>query len=306
MAFTPLNALNAFLAVARRRSFAAAAADLGVSSSSLSQSVRQLETRLGVTLLTRTTRSVSLTDAGQRLLESAGPSVDQALEALRTASAQAGEVSGRVRLTVPTIAVPYIVAPVLARFHALHPRVEVELRVEDHMVDIAAEGLDAGIRMSEALERDMVQLRLSDGFRFVVVGSPAYLKRRGTPQTPRDLLSHDCLCIRSRTTGALYQWELERGSRTWRVPVRGPLITTDQRLMVDLAEAGTGLMYAFEPDVASRLKRGSLRLVLEPYAAQGDGFFLYFPSRARVSPAFRAFLDVAREVTAGRRPFAGG
>ncbi|WP_163865904.1 LysR family transcriptional regulator [Myxococcus eversor] len=301
MAFTPLNALNAFLAVARRRSFAAAAADLGVSASSLSQSVRQLEARLGVPLLTRTTRSVALTEPGRRLLEGAGPSVDQALAALKVAVAQPGEVTGLVRLTVPTVSVSPVVAPILTRFLARHPRVEVELRVEDSMVDIVTEELDGGIRFSESLERDMVQVRLSEGFRFVVVGSPAYLKRRGTPEKPRDLLAHDCLCIRSGTTGALYQWELERGSRSWRVPVRGPLVTSSHHALMELAESGVGLMYAFEPEVADRVKRGALRIVLEPYAAHVDGFYLYFPSRSRVSPAFRAFVDVAREVAAEQR-----
>ncbi|WP_141594206.1 LysR family transcriptional regulator [Myxococcus sp. AB056] len=301
MAFTPLNALNAFLVVGRKRSFAAAASELGVSASALSQSVRQLEKRLGVVLLTRTTRSVSLTDAGRRLLESAGPPVEQALDALKTATARPGEVSGSVRLTVPTVAVTPVVTPILARFLRRHPRVEVDLRVEDRLVDVVAEGLDAGIRMSEALERDMVQVRLSGSSRFVVVGAPAYLERRGTPERPTDLLTHDCLCIRSETTGSIYQWELERGQRSWRVPVRGPFVSAHWRAHVELAEAGLGLAYVFEPSVEAELARGTLRLVLEPYAARVEGFFLYFPSRAQVSPAFRAFLDVAREVTAAPR-----
>ncbi|WP_408888625.1 LysR family transcriptional regulator [Myxococcus faecalis] len=301
MAFTPLNALNAFLAVARKRSFAVAARELGVSASSLSQSVRQLEARLGVALLTRTTRSVALTDAGRRLLEGAGPSVDQALAALKVAAAEPGEVTGSVKLTVPSIAVHHVLPPMLERFLKRHPRTDVELRVEDAMVDIVAEGLDAGIRMSESLERDMVQVRLSEGYRFVVVAAPEYLERRGVPEKPRDLLSHDCLCIRSNTTGALYQWELERGAKSWRVPVRGPLSSTSFQGLFPLVEQGVGLMYAFEPDVAERVRRGALRIVLEPYAAHVDGFYLYFPSRARVSPALRAFVDVAREVAAERR-----
>ncbi len=302
MAFTPLNALNAFLAVGRKRSFSAAAKELGVSGSALSQSVRQLEARVGVPLLVRTTRSVALTDAGRRLLESAGPPVEQALQALKTATARPGEVTGSLRLTVPSVAVSPVATPLLTRFHQRHPRVEVELRVEDRLVDIVAEGLDAGIRMSETLERDMVQVRLSDAaYRFVVVGSPAYLKRRGTPERPKDLLTHDCICIRSPTSGAIYQWELERGPRSWRVPVHGPFITGEWRAMVELAEAGVGLAYVFEPGVKTQLERGTLRLVLEPYAARVEGFFLYFPNRAQVSPALRAFVDVAREVTARAR-----
>ncbi|WAS91305.1 LysR family transcriptional regulator [Nannocystis punicea] len=301
MAFTPLNSLNTFLAVARRRSFAAAATELGISPSALSQSVRQLEERLGVALLSRTTRSVALTDAGRRLFEQAGPGVEQALEALKSASAQADEVTGKVRLTVPAMAVPFVITPVLPRFVASYPKVEVEVQVEDLRRDIVAEGFDAGVRLEEYIERDMVQVRLTQASRFVVAGAPSYLKRRGTPEAPKDLLAHDCITCRSATTQALYAWELERGKKSWRIPVHGNVITNDEGLMVAMAEAGLGLIYAFEPSVQPLLKRGSLRLVLEPYAAAVPGLFLYFPNRAQVSPALRAFIDTAREVTASLR-----
>ena len=201
MAFTPLNALNSFIAVARHRSFAAAARHLGVSTSALSQSVRQLEARLGVTLLTRTSRTVALTDAGQRLLENAGAAVDQALESLRTVSVEPGEVTGRVRLSVPALAVALVLARLLPRFIERHPKVEIEVQVEARFVNIVAEGFDAGIRLSEAIERDMVQVRLTGPGRFVVAGAPSCLARRGTPQKPQDLLQHDCLCIRSSRSG---------------------------------------------------------------------------------------------------------
>ncbi len=298
MAFTPLNALNAYLAVARRRSFAAAAADLGVSPSALSQSVRQLEKRLGVSLLMRTSRSVALTDEGQRLLESAGPAVDQALESLKKVTARTEEVTGRIRLSVPTFSVPQVVAPLLPRFLARHPHVEVDVRVEDRFVDIVTEGLDAGIRFSDAIERDMVQVRLSGPARFIVVGAPAYLARKGTPEKPEDLLEHDCIGIRSATTGGRYVWELERGKKTWRVPVQGPVVTNDVGLMRSLAEEGLGLLYTFESQVAAELKRGSLRVVLEPYAALVPGIYLYYPSRTQVSRALKAFVAVAREMAA--------
>ncbi|MET0400844.1 MAG: LysR family transcriptional regulator [Cystobacter sp.] len=300
MASTPLNALNAFLVVARLRGFAAAASELGVSSSALSQSVRQLETRLGVPLLTRTTRSMALTEAGRLLVERAGPCVEQALEALRAVEAGGGEVTGKVRLSVPTTAVTPVVTPLLLRFSERHPRVEVELRVENRFVDIVQEGLDAGIRSADSIDRDMVRVRLSERFRFVVVGAPSYLSRRGEPRRPEDLLAHDCMNIRLPSTGARYAWELERGKKTWRIPVRGPLLSASESALLALVEAGRGLMYAFEPTVEPGLARGSLRCVLEPYAAWVEGFCLYFPNRARVSPAFRAFLDVAREVTAER------
>jgi DNA-binding transcriptional LysR family regulator len=296
VAFTPLNALNSFIAVARRRSFAAAARHLGVSTSALSQSVRQLEARLGVTLLTRTSRTVALTDAGQRLLEHAGAAVDQALESLKAVSARPGELTGRVRLSVPSAAVALVVARLLPRFTERHPGVEVEVQVENRFVNVIAEGLDAGIRLSEAIERDMVQVRLTDPGRFVVAGAPSYLARRGSPERPQDLLRHDCICIRTSPSGPRYAWELERGRKTWRVPVQGTVTTNDPELMRLLAVAGVGLLYTFEPQIAADLRRGSLRLVLEPYVAAVPGFFLYFPSRAQVSPALRAFVDVAREM----------
>jgi DNA-binding transcriptional LysR family regulator len=302
VAFTPLNALNAYLEVARRRSFAAAARELGVSPSALSQSVQKLESRLGVSLLTRTSRSVALTDAGRRLLEHAGPAVDQALESLKTVSARPGEVTGRVRLSVPGSSVRLILAQVLPQFIARYPVVEIDVRVEDRLVDIVAEGLDAGIRLTESIERDMVQIRLSDPARFVVVGAPSYLARRGTPQKPADLLQHDCICMRSETSGGRWAWELERGKKEWRVPVQGPIVTNDNELRLLLAVAGIGLVYAFEPLIADHLRSGKLRLVLEQYAPLVPGLFLYFPSRAQVSPALRAFVGVAREVATEAKP----
>jgi DNA-binding transcriptional LysR family regulator len=302
MAFTPLNALNAFIAVARRRSYAAAAKDLGVSTSALSQSVRQLEERLGVTLLARTSRSVALTDAGQRLLDNAGPAVDQALESLKTVKAKRGEVTGRVRLTVPTSAVTLVLARLLPRFIERHPKVEVEVRVEDRLVNTVAEGLDAGIRLIESIDRDMVHVRLSAAGRIVVVAAPSYLERRGIPQKPADLLQHDCICMRWAPSGEPWAWELGRGKKTWRVPVRGPVTTNNFELMRSLAVSGVGLCYALEPTIEGELSRGQLRVVLEPYAPEVPGLFLYFPSRAQVSPALKAFVDVAREVTSESSP----
>jgi DNA-binding transcriptional LysR family regulator len=302
MAFTLLNALNAFVAVARRRSFAAAGRDLGVSTSALSQSVRQLEARLGVTLLTRTSRSVALTDAGERLLAKAGPGVDQALESLDVVKAGAGEVTGRIRLTVPTVSVPMILSPILPRFVERYPGVELDVRIDDQLVkDPVASGFDAGIRLVESIDRDMVHVRLSGEERIVVVAAPAYLKRRGAPQKPEDLAQHDCLTGRLDPTGASWPWEFERGKKTWRVPVRGPVTTNSFELRRSLALAGVGLLYGMEAVVADDIARGRLRAVLEPYAPVVPGLFLYYPSRTQVSPALRAFVEVARELAARSR-----
>ncbi len=298
----PFPQLQAFLATARLSSFSGAARELGVSTSAVSQAVRQLEEQLRVVLLNRTTRSVSLTDAGRRLVESAGPALRQALAALTEVSAQPGEAVGRLRLSVPRAAVPYVISPVVPTFRARHPRVEVEVVIEDRFVDIVAEGYDAGVRLSEAIERDMVQVRLTDAFRFVVVGAPSYLTRHGTPQRPEELLRHECITFRSQTTGALYAWELERGRRTWRVPVRGGVVTNDSQVRMSLAEQGLGLAYALEPMVAEQLRTGRLQRVLESYAPTVPGFFLYFPSRAQRSPALRLFVDAARELAAHSFP----
>jgi DNA-binding transcriptional LysR family regulator len=295
MSTPPFPQLQAFLAVARHRSFSEAARELGVSRSAVSQAVRQLEDQLRVVLLARTTRSVSVTDAGRRLVEGAGPSLGRIEAALAEVSAQPGETVGRLRLSVPRAAVPFVVEPVLPVFRARHPRIEVEVVVDDHFVDIVAEGYDAGVRLSEAIERDMVQVRLTDAFRFVVVGAPSYLARHGSPERPEDLLRHECITFRS-STGALYAWELERGRRNWRVPVRGGVVCSDSRLTASLAERGLGLSYALEPMVRESLRAGRLELVLERYAPTVPGFFLYFPSVARRSAPLRLFVEAAKEL----------
>ena len=289
-----LPSLNVFLTVARFRGFTAAARELGVSPSAVSQSVKQLEEALRVVLFARTTRRVALTDAGRRLVERAGPAFGQLDAALQDVSAQPGELVGRVKLSVPRSALA-LITPVLPSFRSRHPRVEVEVVVEERLVDLIGEGYDAGVRLTESIERDMVQVRLTDSFRFLVVGAPRYLARRGRPQRPEELLQHDCIGLRSQTTGALYAWELERGRRTWRIPVRGGVIANDSALRLTLAERGVGLAYVPELGAAELIQKGKLEIVLEDYAPVVPGFFLYFPSRAQSSPALRAFVDAAKE-----------
>ena len=291
-----LHTLHAFVAVARRASFTAAAKDLGVSAAALSQSVRRLEDEVGVALLHRTSRSVALTDAGQRLLDEAGPALDQALDALHNASASPGELTGSVRLSVPSLATGIVLRHVLPRFAQRHPKVEVDVRVENAFVDIVKEGLDAGIRLVSAIDRDMVHVRLHGPCTVVVVGAPSYLARRGRPSTPADLADHDCIGLRFSADGAPFVWELGEGDQATRVPVTGPLVTDDRNLMRSMAIAGVGLSYAIREDVAAELECGALEVVLEDFAQRLPGLFLYFPSRAQVSPALRAFIDVAREV----------
>jgi len=249
-----------------------------------------------VVLLARTTRSVALTDAGRRLVEGAAPAVAQAVATLSEVSAQPGETVGRLRLSVPRVALPFVIEPVLPKFRARHPRIEVEVVIEDRLVDIVAEGYDAGIRLSEIIDRDMVRVRLTEPCRFVVVGTPEYLARRGTPKRPEDLLRHECITFRSTTTGALYAWELERGRRNWRVPVRGGVVVNDGIVCTAMAKLGLGLAYALEAMVSDELRNGQLQRVLEPFAPTVPGYFLYFPSRAQRSPPLRLFVETAKEV----------
>jgi DNA-binding transcriptional LysR family regulator len=292
----PFSQLEVFLTVARHRSFSAAARELGVSRSAVSHTVRLFEKQLRVVLLVRTTRSVSLTDAGKRLVDSTGPLLGQVAAALSEVSAQPGETVGRVRLSVPPMAVPFVIEPVLPTFRARHPRVEIEVVIEERFVDIVAEGYDAGVRLSESIERDMVQVRLTNSFRFVVVGAPDYLARHGTPERPEDLLHHQCITFRSQTTRTLYAWELERGKRNWRVPVRGGVVTSDGRLIASLAEQGVGLVYVLEPVVHEQLRAGRLQVVLERYAPTVPGFFLFFPRVSQRSAPLRLFVETAKEL----------
>lgn len=302
MAFAPLNALNTFLVVARRLSYAAAARELGVSTSAVSQSVRQLEERLGVTLLTRTSRNVALTDAGHRLLDNAGPAVEQALESLKSVRANRGEITGRVRLTVPSVSVSLVLVELLPRFIARYPKVEVEVHVDDRLVNSVVGEFDAGMRLIESIDRDMVQVRLRGPTRLVVAGAPSYLQRKGVPAKPQDLLRHDCICVRWTPGGDPWAWELERGKKTYRVPVRGPLITNDAELMRAMTVAGVGLCYLLEDRIESDLRSGRLRVVLEAYAPEVPGLYLYCPKRSQISPALKAFVEVARAWQAGAAP----
>jgi DNA-binding transcriptional LysR family regulator len=238
-----------------------------------------------------------LTDAGHRLLENAGPAVDQALQSLKTVRARRGEVTGRVRLTVPSVSVGLVLTDLLPRFFGKYPKVSVEVHVDDRFVNTVADEFDAGIRLIESIDRDMVHVRLTGPTRVVVTGAPSYLERKGVPQKPQDLLHHDCICIRRDPTGEPRAWELERGKKTYRVPVHGPITTNDAGLMHGLAIAGVGLLYSLEDRVRNDLVAGRLRVVLERYAPEVPGLYLYYPSGSQVSPALKVFVDVARGST---------
>lgn len=296
----PYAQLHALLAVARTQSFSGAARELGISRSAISQSIRHLEKVTRAVLVARTTRSVSLTDAGRKLVDAITPAFAQTSAALAALSAPPGEVSGLLRLTVPRAAFEFIIRPVLPVFRKNNPRIEVELVFDDARVDIVAGGFDAGIRLSEFVERDMISVRLTEAFRFVVVGSPGYLAKHGTPKKPEDLLQHDCIGMRLGATKTLYAWELERGRRTWRIPVRGSVVSNDGLHSATWAGQGLGLAYVMEPLIEAQLKKGTLRRVLDDFAATVPGFYLYFPSRSQRSLPLRRFIETVREHTGQR------
>jgi len=204
-------------------------------------------------------------------------------------------VTGRVRLSVPSASVSLILTDLLPRFIARYPKVEVEVHVDDRLVNTVAGEFDAGMRLIESIDRDMVHVRLCGPTRLVVVGAPSYFERKGVPQKPEDLLRHDCICVRRAPAGEPWAWELERGKKTYRVPVRGPVTTNDAELMRAMAVAGVGLFYSLEGRIQSDVAAGRLRTVLEPYAPEVPGLYLYFPKRSQVSPALKAFVAVARE-----------
>lgn len=291
--------LRAFVAVARHRGFTAAARELGISRSAVSQSVQQLEDHLGVVLLRRTTRSVALTELGQRLLDRVEPALKATAAALVEVSTKPGEVVGSLRLSVPQLAVPMVLEPVLPVFRARYPRVQLEVFVSDQLVDIVADGFDAGIRLMENIERDMVHARVTEAFPFLVVGTPAYFAQRSRPRHPKDLLDHECLSFRSPTNGALYAWELERGRKSWRVPVTGGVVANAAQVCIQLAKLGLGLAYAPEPWVQDELERGELEAVLRPYGPVVPGLFLHFPSRKQRSEPLRLLIQTAQEVLRG-------
>ncbi|GJE73909.1 LysR family transcriptional regulator [Methylorubrum suomiense] len=288
-----LDDLAAFAAVARSRSFTRAAAELGVSASALSHAMRALETRLGVRLLARTTRSVAPTPAGERLLRSLDPALAEVARGLAALADWRGAPSGTLRLTTFAYAARTILEPALPGFLLDHPDVSVEVIVDDRPVDIVAAGFDAGIRFGETVERDMVAVRVGPDLRTVVVGTPAYFARLPPPATPADLEAHCCVNYRLLGGGGLLPWEFAGEGREWRVRASGQLIVNDGALAGAAVRAGAGLGYMLEGEVADDLAAGRLVQVLDPWCPPFPGCHLYYPSR-QVTPALRALVEALR------------
>jgi DNA-binding transcriptional LysR family regulator len=295
-----LDGVEAFVRVAERRSFRGAAADLGVTPSAVSQAVRALEARVGIALFTRTTRSVGLTEAGERFLERALPAFQEILAASNAARELGAKPSGLLRIAVPRAAVPLVLQPLLASFSAAYPDIAVEIAASEKLVDLAKEGFDAGIRMGELIANDMVAIRLTPPFRFIVVGSPAYFTRRGRPRTPAELAAHSCIRLR-RSNGALATWRLKEGSEMVDLSVSGSLIVHDFPTMLEAALSGAALAQVPEPVAAEHLSSGRLEEALARHAPLTSGLFLYFPDRKQVLPKLRAFIEHARSFTQDRQ-----
>lgn len=285
-----LEGVETFLAVARYRNFRRAAEALGVTPSAVSQTVRGLEARLGVALFIRTTRSVGLTEAGQRFFDRARPAFEELLAAGDAARDLGERPSGLLRLTVPRAVVPLLLEPVLASFCQAYPDIELEIAASEEMVDLAAGGFDAGIRMGQFIAPDMVAVRLTSSFPLIVVGSPDYFARHGRPRQPADLRDHACLRMR-RSSGGLAPWLFKAGNATVEISVSGPVIAHDYPTLVGAAIGGVGLMQAPGPMVRAAIAEGIVEPVLEDVAYETPGVFLYHPGKRQMLPKLRAFID---------------
>lgn len=286
--------LAAFAAIAARGSFRAAAADLGVSTSALSHALRGLETRMGVRLLHRTTRSVAPTEAGAALLVRIAPALAEIAEAVGAAGAFRETLGGTLRINAPRSACRLVLMPLVARFLAQHPGVQVEIAADDSMTDVVAAGFDAGVRVGEHLAADMIAVPLGGPLRFALVAAPAYLAEHPAPLDPDDLAGHRCLRQRF-PGGSLYRWEFGKDGRDLVVAVGGPLVLNDQDLIVQAALDGLGLGFVFEDSVRAHLGTGRLVRLLTDWCPDFPGFFLYYAGRRHIPPPLRAFLDLLRE-----------
>lgn len=289
-----LGSLAMFLAVAEERSFTRAAAKLGLSQSALSHAMRRLEARLGLRLLTRTTRSVAPTEAGERLIETLRPALDDIDGKLASLTALRDRPAGTVRITASRHAARSVLWPALDKVMAEHPDVTIEISVDAGLNDIVAERFDAGVRLGEALEKDMIAVRIGPRLRMAAVGSPAYFATREMPRRPHDLARHACLNMRFVSARGLYAWEFEKNGRELRVKVDGSFVSNDTDLLVDAAVRGHGIAFVLEDHVAARLADGSLVRVLEDWCEPFDGYYLYYPSRRQPSAAFSLVLDALR------------
>lgn len=289
-----ISDLLTFLAVARDRSFTKAAAKLGVSQSALSHTIRALESRLGLRLLTRTTRSVSPTEAGERLLRTVGPHFEEIETGLVALSDLRDKPAGTIRITAGGHAANTILWPALVKLLPRYPDIKIEINVDYGLTDIVAQRFDAGVRLGEQVAKDMIAVRIGPDMRMAVVGAPSYFAKRSPPKRPQDLTEHNCINLRLPTYGGLYAWEFEKGNRELKVRVDGQLVFNDLGQRLNAALAGLGLAYLPDDVVQPHVARGRLKRVLDDWCPAFSGYHLYYPSRRQPSPAFTLLVDTLR------------
>jgi len=291
--------LAAFAVVAEQGSFTRAAAELGMSQSALSHAMKALEERLGVRLLSRTTRSVSTTEAGETLLRSLRPALEEITTGVSAVGALRGKPSGTVRITATRHAVSSVVMPALPRFLASHPDIRIDMIVDDNLIDIVAGRIDAGIRFGDIVEKDMIAVRISPDIRMAVVGAPSYFAGHPPPRTPRELAGHDCINYRRVRSGGLYAWDFEEKGRPFEVRVEGHLMFNNADLIREAALAGHGIAYVYENEVVADIEAGRLRRILERWCPTFPGYYLYHPSRRQTPPALAALIAALRYPNSG-------
>jgi DNA-binding transcriptional LysR family regulator len=300
-----VSSLRALLWVAQKKSFTAAAAELRVTPSAVSQTVRALEDRVGVRLLARTTRHVGLTEAGAQFVARIQPALGQIDEAIESLGTLRGRPSGLLRLTVLRTGYVDVLKPILARFLFRHPDIRVEVSLEETLSSVVREGFDAGIRLGHTLEREMIAVRVSVDQQLVVVGSPEYFATREKPSHPRDLHAHDCINLRMPTRGTVSRWRFTENRKDIEIAVHGRVVTNDGAVLVDAALDGLGLAYVFENMVRQPVLEQRLVRVLDEYCLQAPGYFLYYPSRANIAPKLKALIDFLKS-TESRRGSSSG
>ncbi len=299
LAPTDYSALRAFLAVAEALSFSRAAGTLGVSASALSQMVRGLEERVGARLLHRTTRNVSLTEAGRALYDRAYPMLEELTEAFAAVRRSGGRTAGIVRVHAFRLGAELFLTPMLTAFTAAHPDIVLDIAYDDTVVDLVADGFDLGIRLGEVIARDMVAVRLGPDLRQVAIASPTYLAEHGCPATPDDLLDHQCIRWRWPGHRSPYKWEFHDDGRTFEVAVQGPLIVDSIPAAIRAATSGIGIAFAAEQAVAAYTPQNSVKILLERWTAPFPGFHLCYPSNRHVAPAVRVLIDAIKAHSSG-------
>jgi len=289
------DGLSEFLAIVRYGSFRAAAAELGVTPGAISQALQTLEKRLGVPLFNRTTRKIALTEAGERLIASLGPATETILGTLDDLGRLRASPHGTFRLLVQRMGLAEVVEPVLPIFRARYPDVKVEVTVDEFQTEIITGGFDAGIRIGEFIDRDMVALRVSPPFDWLIVGAPAYFARQGRPEKPEDVANHECIRYRRPGLAGAYRWEFEREGQAVNIDPPGSLLSNDSDLLRAMAVAGLGLIYTASMKIRRELDQGLLEPVLQGFMPAKDSLFLYFPQASRNDPRLRGFVDTCLE-----------